>query len=138
MTDSSPRKRQKKDLERELGRLQVELVKLQECVRLEGRKVVVLFEGRDAAGKGGAIKRITESAQPPRSARGASRSARRPSARRPSGTSSATSRTCRRPARSCCSTAAGTTGPASSGSWASAPTTSTRSSCARAPSSSAC
>lgn len=48
----------------ELVRLQFELIKLQEWVRLEGLKVVVIFEGRDAAGKGGAIKRITESLNP--------------------------------------------------------------------------
>jgi polyphosphate kinase 2 len=52
------------DYERELSRLQVELVKLQEWIRHEGLRVVVLFEGRDAAGKGGAIKRITESLNP--------------------------------------------------------------------------
>jgi polyphosphate kinase 2 len=52
------------DYEKELRRLQVELVKLQEWVRAEGLRVVVLFEGRDAAGKGGAIKRITESLNP--------------------------------------------------------------------------
>jgi polyphosphate kinase 2 len=50
--------------ERELRRLQVELVKLQEWIRHEKLRVVVLFEGRDAAGKGGAIKRITESLNP--------------------------------------------------------------------------
>ena len=54
----------KKELDRALARLQVELVKLQEFVRLEGRKVVVVFEGRDAAGKGGVIKRITEPLNP--------------------------------------------------------------------------
>jgi polyphosphate kinase 2 len=48
----------------ELGRLQTELVKLQEWIRHENLRVVVLFEGRDAAGKGGAIKRITESLNP--------------------------------------------------------------------------
>ena len=48
----------------ELAHLQFELIKLQEWVRLNGLKVVVLFEGRDAAGKGGAIKRITESLNP--------------------------------------------------------------------------
>jgi polyphosphate kinase 2 len=48
----------------ELSRLQIELVKLQEWVRHENLRVVVLFEGRDAAGKGGAIKRITESLNP--------------------------------------------------------------------------
>jgi polyphosphate kinase 2 len=52
------------DYERELRRLQVELVKLQEWIRHEKLRVVVLFEGRDAAGKGGAIKRITESLNP--------------------------------------------------------------------------
>jgi polyphosphate kinase 2 len=48
----------------ELGRLQVELARLQEWIRHEGLRVVVLFEGRDAAGKGGAIKRITETLNP--------------------------------------------------------------------------
>ena len=48
----------------ELKNLQVELIKLQEWIRQEQLKVVVLFEGRDAAGKGGAIKRITESLNP--------------------------------------------------------------------------
>ncbi len=50
--------------ESELARLQIELVKLQEWIRQKGLKVVVLFEGRDAAGKGGAIKRITQSLNP--------------------------------------------------------------------------
>ncbi len=50
--------------EKEEARLQVELVKLQEWVKHEKLKVVVIFEGRDAAGKGGAIKRITESLNP--------------------------------------------------------------------------
>ena len=53
-----------KTYEKELARLQVELVKLQEWVKHEGLKVVVIFEGRDAAGKGGVIKRITESLNP--------------------------------------------------------------------------
>ena len=48
----------------ELARLQFELLKLQECVRLEGLRVVVIFEGRDAAGKGGVIKRIAEVLNP--------------------------------------------------------------------------
>lgn len=48
----------------ELRKLQIELVKLQEWIRFKGLKVVVIFEGRDAAGKGGAIKRITESLNP--------------------------------------------------------------------------
>ena len=48
----------------ELAHLQFELIKLQEWVRLQGLRVVVIFEGRDAAGKGGVIKRITESLNP--------------------------------------------------------------------------
>jgi len=48
----------------ELARLQVELVKLQEWIKARGLKVVCLFEGRDAAGKGGVIKRITETLNP--------------------------------------------------------------------------
>ncbi len=50
--------------ERELRKLHVELVKLQEWVKAQGLKVVVIFEGRDAAGKGGVIKRITETLNP--------------------------------------------------------------------------
>ncbi|MFL0277263.1 polyphosphate kinase 2 [Mycobacterium sp. SMC-19] len=50
--------------EKELLRLQSEFVKLQEWVRDTGTRVVVLFEGRDAAGKGGVIKRITEYLSP--------------------------------------------------------------------------
>jgi polyphosphate kinase 2 len=46
--------------EAELARLQIELVKLQEWIKAKGLRVVVLFEGRDAAGKGGVITRITE------------------------------------------------------------------------------
>jgi polyphosphate kinase 2 (PPK2 family) len=52
------------DYPKELRRLQIELVKLQEWGRHKGLRVVALFEGRDAAGKGGAIKRITESLNP--------------------------------------------------------------------------
>jgi polyphosphate kinase 2 len=54
----------KKVYESELARLQVELVKLQEWIKHEGLKVVVIFEGRDAAGKGGVIKRITQRLNP--------------------------------------------------------------------------
>ena len=50
----------RKRYERELAQAQLELVKLQDWVKAHGLKVVVLFEGRDAAGKGGTIKRITE------------------------------------------------------------------------------
>ncbi len=61
--DRAPRLR-RKIYEAELARLQIELVKLQEWIRHAGLKVVVLFEGRDAAGKGGVIKRITQSMNP--------------------------------------------------------------------------
>jgi len=54
----------RKFYERELERLQNELVKLQSYVKDEGLKVVIVFEGRDAAGKGGVIKRITERLNP--------------------------------------------------------------------------
>jgi polyphosphate kinase 2 len=54
----------RKIYERELLRLQEELVKMTEWVRDSGARVVVIFEGRDAAGKGGTIKRITEHLNP--------------------------------------------------------------------------
>ncbi len=50
--------------EKELNKMQIELVKLQEWIKNEGLKVVVIFEGRDAAGKGGTIKRIIQSLNP--------------------------------------------------------------------------
>ncbi len=53
-----------KDYEKALAKLQLELVKLQEWIKANGLKVVVIFEGRDAAGKGGSIKRITECLNP--------------------------------------------------------------------------
>ena len=53
-----------KQYEAELQKLQVELIKLQAWIKEKGLKVVVLFEGRDAAGKGGTIKRITEKLNP--------------------------------------------------------------------------
>src|SRR5262245_60348612 len=52
------------DVEAALEPLQVELVKMQEWVKHTGAKVCVLFEGRDAAGKGGIIKRLTERTSP--------------------------------------------------------------------------
>jgi polyphosphate kinase len=54
----------KYDYVAELAYLQLELIKLQEWVRMKGLRVCVLFEGRDAAGKGGVIKRITQSLNP--------------------------------------------------------------------------
>jgi len=89
---------------KELLRLQGELVKLQDWIVHHKLKVVVLFEGRDAAGKGGVIKRITQ------------RRCRLPaSANAPSGIFSATWRIFRPAEKSSCSTAAGTTAPTSSG-----------------------
>lgn len=57
-------KLKKKFYEDELAKMQLELVKLQEWIKYKGLRVVVLFEGRDAAGKGGTIKRITETLNP--------------------------------------------------------------------------
>jgi polyphosphate kinase 2 len=54
----------KRFYEKELAKLQIELVKLQEWIKARGLKVVIIFEGRDAAGKGGSIKRITQSLNP--------------------------------------------------------------------------
>src|SRR5258708_15204169 len=55
---SPPQQLTRKEYERELRRLQVELVRMDEWIRQRGMRVVVLFEGRDTAGKGGVIKRI--------------------------------------------------------------------------------
>ena len=54
----------KKKYNKELFRLQLELIKLQEWVKAKGLKVVIVFEGRDAAGKGGVIKRIAQYLNP--------------------------------------------------------------------------
>jgi len=62
--DCKPAKLEKKEYEKELYRLQTELVKLQEWARETGARVVIVFEGRDAAGKGGIIKRIAERTSP--------------------------------------------------------------------------
>jgi polyphosphate kinase 2 len=59
-----PKKLDEKFYEKELERLQTELVRLQEWVKYKGLKIVVVFEGRDAAGKGGIIKRIRERVSP--------------------------------------------------------------------------
>ena len=61
MSADTPAARMKrKAYEKELGKLQVELCYLQEWVKANKLRVIVLFEGRDAAGKGGTIKAITE------------------------------------------------------------------------------
>ncbi len=61
---SDKRKISTKVYNKELYKLQIELVKLQEWIKKEGLKVVVIFEGRDAAGKGGVIKRISQCLNP--------------------------------------------------------------------------
>lgn len=64
VSDASSQKEARRTYFRELFRLQAELVKLQDWVVATGHKVVIVFEGRDAAGKGGAIKRITQRLNP--------------------------------------------------------------------------
>ena len=64
ISEASDGKLKEKDYLRELARLHVELVKLQEWVVHKGLKVCILFEGRDGAGKGGVIKAITERVSP--------------------------------------------------------------------------
>ena len=64
LTDSADYKAARQQYFRELFRLQGELVKLQDWVATTKRKVVIVFEGRDAAGKGGVIKRITQRLNP--------------------------------------------------------------------------
>jgi polyphosphate kinase len=54
----------RKEYEEELRKLQIKLCKLQEWVRHKGLRIIVIFEGRDAAGKGGAIKALTERVSP--------------------------------------------------------------------------
>ena len=62
--DDKEKKLSRKEYEKELAKLQIELVKLQEWIKSEELKVVVIFEGRDAAGKGGTIKRIMDKLNP--------------------------------------------------------------------------
>jgi polyphosphate kinase len=59
-----PKKISRKEFEAEMKKLQLELVKMQEWVKAKGAKICVVFEGRDTAGKGGVIKRITERVSP--------------------------------------------------------------------------
>ncbi len=63
-TDAATSKLKRKQYEKELRKLQTELCRLQEWVKLKGLRVMVVFEGRDAAGKGGTIKAITERVSP--------------------------------------------------------------------------
>ena len=54
----------RKEFEKELSKLQVELTRLQAWVKTKGARIVVVFEGRDTAGKGGVISRITARSSP--------------------------------------------------------------------------
>ena len=63
-TDDSPARMKRKDYEEELRKLQVKLCHLQEWVKQKGLRVIIAFEGRDAAGKGGTIRAITERVSP--------------------------------------------------------------------------
>jgi polyphosphate kinase 2 (PPK2 family) len=87
--DTASSKMKRKDYEKELRKLQVQLCHLQEWVKEKKLRVIIIFEGRDAAGKGGTIKAITEKVSPPR-----------PTARRPSCSCSAISSSFRPAARS--------------------------------------
>ncbi len=64
MAPETTKRLSNKDYEKELERLQVELLFMQEWIQREGKRLVVLFEGRDTAGKGGTIKRVTEFLNP--------------------------------------------------------------------------
>jgi len=57
-------KMKRKEYEKELRKLQVELCRLQDWVKFKGRRAIIVFEGRDAAGKGGTIKALTERVSP--------------------------------------------------------------------------
>ena len=107
-----------KEYQRELKKLHVELVKLQRWVVDQGLKIVIVFEGRDGAGKGGVIKAITERVSPR-----VFRVVALPAPTDREKTQMYIQRYIphlRPPARSLSSTAPGTTAPASSASWASA------------------
>ncbi len=61
---ASSTKMKRKDYEKELRKLQVELCRLQEWIKNKGARIIIVFEGRDAAGKGGTIKALTERVSP--------------------------------------------------------------------------
>jgi len=66
LTDSYPYREEMKgkDYDRHMGALQIELAKMQAAIRASGQRLIVIFEGRDAAGKGGTIKAVTENMNP--------------------------------------------------------------------------
>src|ERR1700709_2772836 len=93
----------------ELAYLQIELIKMQEWVKYNRLRVCVIFEGRDAAGKGGVIKRITDPLNPRVCRVWLYR--RRTIGNGRNGISSVTRLICPPGEKSCCSTGAGTTAP---------------------------
>src|SRR5690242_14218895 len=62
--EANSKKMKRKEYEKHLRKLQVELCRLQDWVKAEGARIIVIFEGRDAAGKGGTIKAISERVSP--------------------------------------------------------------------------
>jgi polyphosphate kinase len=97
--ETAPTKKERNGAyEKEIARLQVEIAYLQRWVVETGARIIVIFEGRDAAGKGGLIKRLVEKVSP-RVFRVVALP-RRATARSPRCTSSATWRSSRRPAKS--------------------------------------
>ena len=104
----------RKAYEAEMRKLQVKLCHLQEWVKKKGLRVIIAFEGRDAAGKGGTIRALTERVSPR-----VFRIVALPNGKRASCFSNATSSIFPPLAKSSSSTAVGTTAPASSMSWAS-------------------
>ena len=100
------------DYEEQKRALQIELLKAQDWIKETGYKLVLVFEGRDAAGKGGTIKRFRDTLT--LVAPTWWRSASRHRGSRANGSSSVTSGTCRRGARSASSIGRGTTGRSSS------------------------
>lgn len=106
-------KMRRKTYERHKANLQVELLKVQHWVKETGQKIVILFEGRDAAGKGGTIKRFTEHLNPRVPASLPWKSRLRQNAG--SGISSVMSAICQPKAKSSCLTGPGTIALASNG-----------------------
>ena len=117
-------KMKRKAYEKELRKLQVELCHLQEWVKASGARVIIVFEGRDAAGKGGTIKALTERVSP-RVFRVIALPAPSDREKTPDVSCNATSSVFRPPAKSSSSIAAGTIAPASNMSWALPPKSST-------------
>ncbi len=108
------KKMSRADYETTKAQLQAELLKVQLWAQETGQKFVLLFEGRDAAGKGGTIKRFMEHLNP-RAARVVALNKPTDLEERASGSFSAISSSCRRRAKWCSTTGPGTTAPVSSG-----------------------